>query len=179
MTWEDALDEIHSTEFDVNLNVVSGTDHFFRAVAREPAVLDAFREMTQSGAAREDALGIISDLVHQETDLRFENPFDTPLAVLLWLTAFAADDYAKMAATLVNSAERCWYARKLAKRILNPPPADTTDYKFGDLSDETPMNESASSEMRFMIDPDTVFSLEPAIKSDSSDSSNLATTLKL
>ena len=152
MNWEDALDEIHSTGFDANLNVVSGTDRFFRAVSIEPAVLDAYREMRRSGEAREEALGIISDLVNQETDPRFENPNDTPLAVLLWLTAFAADDCARIAAAWVDSAQRCWYAKKLAKRILNPPPTETTDYSFGEKLTKSMANGSVSKQTKISLD---------------------------
>ena len=72
MNWQEALEEIQSVEFDVNLNVVSGTNAFFQAVAQEPAVLEACRELRQSGEVREDALGRIHQLVKQETDPRFE-----------------------------------------------------------------------------------------------------------
>ena len=130
MNWQEVLEEIHSVEFDVNLNVVSGTNRFFKAVSQESSVLEAYRQMRQSGEVCEDVLGLIYTLVKQETNPHFENPNDTPLAVLLWLTTFAAPDYAEMAATWVDGAPRCWYAKKLAQRILNPPPSTTGDYRF-------------------------------------------------
>ena len=62
MNWQEALNEIQSVEFDVNLNVVSSTDAFFEAVAREPAVLEAYDQMRNSGDLREEALGRLCDL---------------------------------------------------------------------------------------------------------------------
>ena len=125
MNWQEALNEIQSVEFDVNLNVVSSTDAFFEAVAREPAVLEAYDQMRNSGDLREEALGRLCDLVWSDADSRYENSNDTPLAVLLWLTNFAASDFAAIAAGWVDQAPRCWHAKKLAQRILNPPPALT------------------------------------------------------
>ena len=125
MNWQEALEQIQSVELDVNLNVVSSTDSFFEAVAREPAVLSAYALMRESGELREEALGKLSDLVWTETDASYENPNDTSLAVLLWLTNFAANDFATIAAGWVDQAPRCWHAKKLAQRILNPPPSTT------------------------------------------------------
>ena len=128
MNWQEALEEIQSVEFDVDLNVVSSANAFFRAVAREPAVLEAYRQMRELGELREDLLGRIYDLAAQEIDLRYENPNDTPLAVFLWLTYFGAPDFAPMAAGMVGRAPQCWYAWKLVRRILSPPPAATGNY---------------------------------------------------
>ena len=155
MNWQEAIEEIQSVEFDVNLNVVSGTNAFFRAVAQEPAVLEACRELLQSGEVREDALGRIYDLVKQDTDPRFENPNDTPLAILLWLTTFAAPDYTKRAAAQVDLAQRCWYAKKLAQRILNPPPSTTGDSRFGELPASYVTTDVTSGETRFRLRSNT------------------------
>ena len=151
MNWQEALEEIQSVEFDVNLNVVSGTNAFFRAVSQDPAVMEAYREMQQSGEVREEVIGRLYDLVKQETDPRFENPNDTSLAVLLWLTNFAAHEYAELTAAWVDLAPRCWYAKKLAQRILNPPPSATADSKFGKPPDGPMATGVTSGEIRFRL----------------------------
>ena len=125
MTWQEALEEIQSAEFDVNLNVVSGTNAFFRAISREPAVIEAFLLMQQSGELREDVYGRIFGLAQEETDPQYQNPNDTALSVLLWLTRFTAPEIVNVAATLVDQTPRCWYSKELAQRILNPPPSAT------------------------------------------------------
>ena len=153
MNWQEALEEIYSVEFEVNLNVVSGTNAFFRAVSQEPVVLEACREMYQLGEVREDVLGRIYDLVGQEIDPSFENPNDTRLAVLLWLTNFAAPHHAERAATWVDIAPGCWYSKKLAQRILNPPPSSTGDSKFGKPSAGPMATGVTSGEMKFRVRP--------------------------
>ena len=125
MNWQEALNDIQSMEFDVNLNVVSSTDGFFAGVAREPAVLEAYDHMRNSGERREEALGMLFDLAWEGTDPRYENPNDTSLAVLLWLTNFATSDLVALAASWVDLAPRCWHAKRLAQRILNPPASMT------------------------------------------------------
>ena len=163
MNWQKALDEIQSVAFDADLNVVSGTNAFFRTVSQDPVVLEAYREMLSSGEVREDALGRIYDLVGQETDPRFENPNDTPLAVLLWLTNFAAPDFVHLAAARVDCASRCWYAKKLAQRILNPPPSSTRGSKFGDIPARHVATDVTSGEMGLIWDSDMETPLHLAV----------------
>ena len=151
MNWQEAVDEIRSVEFDIKLNVVSGTNGFLRAVSYDTAVLEAYRLMRQSGELREDALGRIYDLVKQETDPSYENPNDTSLAVLLWLTAFASPEFATIAASWVDQAPRCWHAKRLAQRVLNPPPSMTGSYKLMSNPREPYISDTLSGDMRFTM----------------------------
>lgn len=121
------LREIKSHEFAARLNVVSSMPSFFAAASKEPAVMSLYLGMNQSGEAREEVLGYIQDLSQLEIDRRYENPHDTALAILLWATVFTASDYSHMAADLVDRAPQCWYAKKLARRILLPPPVASGD----------------------------------------------------
>jgi hypothetical protein len=106
---------------------VSGYRAFFKAVSKEPSVRTLLKAMQTSGEAVEHVLGRIHDLSLLEIDRRYENPNDTALAILLWVTSFTSSDYAQLAADLVNRAPQCWYARKLARRILVPPPVSSGD----------------------------------------------------
>lgn len=153
MRWDGTLDEINSSAFRASLSVVSSTDAFFKAVAQQPAVLNAQRLMLGSGELKEEMLGYIYDLVTEETDPNFLNPNDKPLATFLWLTAFAAPDYAETAAKWTDRAPRCWYAKHLAQRILNPPASITMDYKFGGKQDQVLPTEMWSRSMRFVMQP--------------------------
>ena len=130
MTWQEALNEIQSVKFDVALNIASSTDRFFEAVSEEPAVLSACVLMQKSGELREDTLNTLRELVTRESDPAYENPYDTALAVLLWLTNFAAQDHSRIAASWVDQAPRCWHAKRLAQRILNPPPSETANPEY-------------------------------------------------
>lgn len=128
MNWQEAQQRIHSPQFDAELNVVSGTNAFFRAVRNEPAVKFSLRLMKESGDLQEQVLDRLHDLAAQDTDPSYENPYDTPLAVLLWLTHYSGYDSSILGAQYVNLAPRCWYASKLAQHIINPPPSDSSGY---------------------------------------------------
>ena len=140
MSWKQALIEIESHQFDDNLSVVSGTRAFYRAAANEPAVTELYTNMLQFGNAREEVFGRIHDLTKLEIDRRFENPKDTSLAILLWLTNFAAPEFVEIMADLVDRAPNCWYAKKLAHRILVHIPTETDN-----ISIETSQGAETSS----------------------------------
>lgn len=123
MNWQDALAHIASIEFDAKVNMVSSAKAFFREVAQDPVVLELYRRVKNSGELRESTLARIHDLAGQEIDRRYGNPNDTPLAVLLWLTCRAAPEAGPVAAHYIARAPQCWYARKLAQRIMTPPAA--------------------------------------------------------
>ena len=133
MNWQDSLAFIESPELDADLNLASGTGSFFRRVGKEPVILETLRMMAESGEACEEVLGRICDLSVQESDPDFENPNDTPLAVLLWLTSFTSSNFARAGAYFVEKAPRCWYARRLAEAIINPitPVSTHTWENFG------------------------------------------------
>jgi len=132
MNWEGVLDEIRSARFDASLNVVSSTNGFFQALAKHPTMREACIRMGESGMLQEETLGVIYELAEEDIDPQFESPNDTALAALLWLTAFASPANARAAATYVDRAPQCWYAKKLAQSILNPPrsPTTTLTYEF-------------------------------------------------
>lgn len=121
MKWQEAMERIESPDFAAHLNVVSSEKAFFRAVAHDSVVLSMYRQLQESGELREEVLGRISDLASQEIDMNYENPSDTALATLLWLTCYTSPEFVGLASYYTASAPNCWYSRKLAHRILNPP----------------------------------------------------------
>ena len=127
MNWQAALTEIESPQFAARLNVVSGEKAFFREVAQDPVALELYRQVKDSGELQELTLDRIHALAGQKFDRRYENPNDTPLAVLLWLTCRAAPEAGPVAAHYIARAPQCWYARKLAQRIMGPPAAAGTN----------------------------------------------------
>lgn len=126
MNWQEALSQIESPMFDAKLNMVSGTSAFLRAARKESAVQETLQAMREAGERREEVLGRIYDLAIQETDPRYENPNDTALAILLWLTCYTEPDFARLAANLVEHSPRCWYAHKVAHQITNPRHVETS-----------------------------------------------------
>ena len=127
MNWQEALSHIESPVFDAELNMLSGTSAFLRAARKQPAVQTTLQSMRESGECREAVFGRICDLAMQETDPRYENPNDTSLAILLWLTCYTEPDFARRGARFVARAPRCWYANRLAHQIIEPPATSSVD----------------------------------------------------
>ena len=123
MSWEEALTEIGSHAFAAKLNVVSSMRDFFSAASKEHSVIELLGEMRASGELREEVVGRIYDLSRLKVDPRYENPLDTSLATLLWMTYLSSrePDILQNAAVLVDRAPQCWYAKKLARRLLLQP----------------------------------------------------------
>jgi hypothetical protein len=120
--WRRAISDIVSQEFDIRLNVVSDVRSFLRAAVTEPAVIKLYEAMVGIPRARKAVLEQIQHLSRLEVDRRYQNPNDTALAVFLLLVMFADPRYGEIAADVVDHAPQCWYAKKIARRILNPPP---------------------------------------------------------
>ena len=127
MNWPEALTHIESPRLDAELNFASGTSAFFRGVSKEPGIQEALRLMSESGEVREAALDRIHDLATAEVASDYQNPNDTALAVLLWLTYFTDAAWARVAANYVERAPRCWYANRLSQFIVNPAPTSSSD----------------------------------------------------
>ena len=153
MNLNEALSIIESHEFAANLNVVGGTRPFFAAASREPAVIALRESIASSGFAMEEVLGHVSDLGTLEIDRRYENPNDTALAVLLWSLYFADANpgWACTAAEMVDRAPQCWYAKKLARRILLPPPVASGDSWSGEARSAPSNIASLSGDMVFGV----------------------------
>ena len=134
MKLEQALADIESVEFDARINVVSGMRGFFSAASQEAAVKEVYREMRASGGVAEEVLGRIYDLARLSVDLRYENPKDTAMSVLLWLMLSVRLEYAQLAAQYVDRAQQCWYAKKLARSIIFPTPVASGDSRVDEES---------------------------------------------
>ena len=154
MNWQDALEQIESPGLDAELNLASGTSAFFRRVGKQNLIQETLRLMEGSGEAREAALDRICDLAMAETNPNYQNPHDTPLAVLLWLTYFTDEDCAHIAANYVDRAPRCWYAKRLAQHIVNPTPTESTDsWNHLDSQGQVSFRSSSPAETLNLVSP--------------------------
>ena len=123
--WREALDTVEGQEFDIRLNIASDYGTFFKAASREPAVRLLVSAMLTSGDAREEVLGRIDDLARLDVDPRYQHPYDTAMAILVWATYYTAPLQVNRAASAIEHTPRTWYSRKLASRIINPSPNGT------------------------------------------------------
>ena len=149
MTLREAVQKIESQEFAISMNVASGVGTFFNNLSKDRNVSEVLKAMVESGEAREEILGRLQEMSQMETDRRYEHPKDTALAAFLWLTLFAAPDYSQIAADLVDRAPQCWYAKKLARKVLLPAKSTTADFP------ESPPRRYTSGDNVITINPVT------------------------
>ena len=117
MTVREAMREIESHEFAARLNVASNFRTFLRAAQRQEAVRTLLQEL-DSQEKRQQVFFRILELSRQRVDPRYENQWDTALAVYVWLINLKDFDLAKVAAEAAAQALQCWWAMKVSGHIL-------------------------------------------------------------
>jgi hypothetical protein len=118
MTWREALERIESHEFAASVNIASHLGMFL-AIASES-------EATRYVRAQLKDVGNVAELAtraykrtQEPVDPRYENRWDVPLAVYLWLLVVESPQYALPVAYSVLVTPQCWWARQLARRIVS------------------------------------------------------------
>jgi hypothetical protein len=115
---------IESHEFSAAVNLASDFKTFLRILNSEQPVQDLSAQMTDPevrAAVFQRALALVKD----QSPAGIEHPWDSALAVYLSLLQGADPKLAGIAANAVAQTASCWWARKMAERILSPviPPA--------------------------------------------------------
>ena len=118
----EALEEIASTAFDVDLNVTSGHDSFTRALTTHPAVKAAGEAAKYSPEAVQQIALKLQELLRVEADPRYEHPSDTAVAACLLLLSQSNPDQAVRCAKLVAVTPMTNNARKGALAIMDAHP---------------------------------------------------------
>jgi hypothetical protein len=117
MIIREAMQEIESHEFAARLNVASDFRTFIQAAKSQEAVLTLWQEL-DSPEKCQQVLYRVFELSRQRVDPRYENPWDTALAVYVWLISSKDLDLARMAAEVAAQAPQCWWATKISRHIL-------------------------------------------------------------
>jgi hypothetical protein len=113
---DEVLGDIESPRFSALANVASDLKTFLRAVEQEPAshrllALLRSEEVVAALARRMECL------VGEPGEPSLEHPHDAALAAYLWALR-GEPTLGRQAALAVQSAPRCWWARKVAEKIL-------------------------------------------------------------
>jgi hypothetical protein len=136
MTLDEVMKEIESHAFAARVNVASDLRTFLRAAQAERSVNDLLEEL-DSPEKRPAVLSKIYELTQRQVDPRYENPWDTALAVYVWAMSVRDSDLATIAAEAAAQAPQCWWAAKLSRKIL--------------LTQESPMPSASSSTMELTV----------------------------
>lgn len=126
--WRDALAEVLSPDFDVRMNLAGGVGAFVKAAGSEPSVMTLLRLLNEDSRYWQRVLIELTDMSRAATDRRYQNPNDVALAILLLLVASTGHRGVLAAADTVDRAPETWYAKKIARRILNPRPGTSGSY---------------------------------------------------
>jgi hypothetical protein len=121
MIMDDTMREIESHEFAARLNVASDLSTFLRIAEKEDAVLTLFRELDSPAEQQRLFLRII-ELSMSSTDIRYENQWDTALALYLWAMSLKNRALAILMAGVVSRAVQCWWAAKISYVLLTQSP---------------------------------------------------------
>lgn len=117
MNLSDAFSEIESTVFVAFTNVASDFPTFIRA-ARQFEGVQVLLNRLEDEEVREAILDRIWELSDAPVDQSYENPWDAPLAVYLWILDLKDPELALVAAEAASDAPQTWWAGKLAHVIL-------------------------------------------------------------
>jgi hypothetical protein len=117
MKFNEARKHIESHDFAANINVASDFKTFLLATYNQKAVKIVLKDL-YSQELRTKIFYRILELSHQQFDKRYENPWDIPLAVYLWLLSNYNDELTKIGANIVTQIPQCWWASKVARYIL-------------------------------------------------------------
>jgi hypothetical protein len=116
---ESLFKALESPEFAALVNRASDWKTFARILGSEKAARDLAGEMSDAevrGAVCARMLALVANPGEEGAD----HPWDSALAAYLWLLANKDAPLARSAAATVAEAPRCWWARKVADRVLSP-----------------------------------------------------------
>ena len=118
MTNPDCFSEIESHKFAARVEVGGSFDLLVKAAGSEESVRDLLARLDSNPEICYAVLQRVLELSQRSPDFRYENPFDTPMTIYLWLLTLTDLALSKMAAEAIIHAPRCWWAAKLANNVL-------------------------------------------------------------
>lgn len=132
-TLKEAMSTIESHEFSAYVNAASGMRTFLQAVNQHNTTRKLLKELEDPIFCLQ-ILNRVFELSRQQVDPRYENPWDTALAVYVLLLSWKDESLAKIAAEEVIHIPQCWWAMKVSRRILleekSHNDAGFTQYEF-------------------------------------------------
>ena len=117
MTLSEAMKEIESHRFAARLNIASNLRTFLEAAKHEEAVT-VLSQALETPDSRSAVLLRTLELSRHRVDLRYENQWDTALAVYVWLMSSKDRGITSIMAEAAAHAPQCWWATRLARDVL-------------------------------------------------------------
>lgn len=133
MTFEEALFDIRGHEFAARLGVASDLRTFLRAAGKQDSVQTIFDEMSSGETSEESQRHVLCEILRLSrlrVDFRFQNPWDSALAALVWALSRVNLPLARLAVEAVMKAPQCWWAPRVADNIfeIKEEPMNSNDW---------------------------------------------------
>ncbi len=118
MNIKELFRNIESHDLAADLNLALNLRNFFK-IADEQASIKNLKLLINDSENINIILLRIKDLIEQKVDLRYENPYDTAVAVYTWALFSEHRQAGKIAAEYSTNLRQGWWAIKYARNILN------------------------------------------------------------
>ncbi len=109
---------IESHDLAADLNLALNLSNFFK-IADEQESIRNLKLLINDLDNINIILLRINDLIEEKVDLRYENPYDTAVAVYTWALFSEHKQAGKIAAEYATNLRQGWWAIKYARNILN------------------------------------------------------------
>ena len=117
MNIDELINIIESHKFAAEINIASNFNMLLDILQKHEIVNQLDRIISlQENCNR--VIYRIEELSEKEIDIRYENPWDTALAVYLWVLNSKFRHIAKDLASLTLTIQQCWWANKISRYIL-------------------------------------------------------------
>ena len=130
MDFETICKSIESPEMAARLGVNSTLDYFLEDASVQPSVRALLKAVKAPDNMDQLLLRVFS-LARQTVDLRYENEWDTALAIYCWLLNNRDPLFGAIAAEVTSKAPACDWASQIAQEILQMRPLSEDAHQAG------------------------------------------------
>jgi hypothetical protein len=124
MKLDNLFNTIESSEFDANINILSGFSTMLRALENDDVLMQLVVELSESSDNKRRVFERLLKLLPENPHPEYAHPHDVAVAAYLYVLNQADVELGHLAAEKVVNTPTLWWARRLAKHILETPVAD-------------------------------------------------------
>jgi hypothetical protein len=124
MNLDNLLNTIESSEFDANINILSGFNTMLRAMENDDVLNQLIVELRESPDKKRRVFERLLELLPQNPHPQYAHPRDVAVAAYLYSLQQIDGELGHRAAEHVLQTPRFWWAGRLAQYILETSIAD-------------------------------------------------------
>lgn len=117
MSIKEVFRKIEGHDFSAQLNLAPNIRNFFRYAEKQECV-QQLKQLLKDTENITATLIRITKLVGEKVDVRYENPYDTAIAIYTWALFIENRTAGKIAAEYATEIKQGWWTPKYAQQIL-------------------------------------------------------------